>query len=136
MYALTVNPCYLNAHHFSVNMYTQNVSIMLKRVHHTHNIARFTFSEPTYYMESSRNCLITKHLIVTCMFCLFQTHLFFSNPELNRDTPTWFFDNMPREDAESILTCGRKFGNVLMRPSSTFHTTQKYVISMRREVAG
>lgn len=38
--------------------------------------------------------------------------------------------------AEQILTMGRKFGNVLIRTSTSFQTSGKYVISMRREVAG
>ncbi len=49
---------------------------------------------------------------------------------------SWFFEGCSREAAESILTIGKKYGNVLMRESVTFRSTQSYVISMRREVAG
>ena len=49
---------------------------------------------------------------------------------------SWFYESCSRDEAENILTVGRKFGNVLMRPSSTFAQTGKYVISMRREVSG
>ena len=53
-----------------------------------------------------------------------------------RSFSSWFYESCSRDEAENILTVGRKFGNVLMRPSSTFAQTGKYVISMRREVSG
>jgi len=63
-------------------------------------------------------------------------HLFYLDSERNRDYPTWFFSDCSRDDAESVLTVGRQHGNVIMRTSATFNQTGKYVISMRREIAG
>ena len=70
------------------------------------------------------------------LYLYLQIHLFSNNPELNRDVPSWFYDNCSRAQAEKVLILGAHFGNVLMRPSSTFQRTQKYVISMRRVVPG
>ncbi|ELU01075.1 hypothetical protein CAPTEDRAFT_224092 [Capitella teleta] len=64
-----------------------------------------------------------------------QGHLFYKN-DRGRDSPSWFFEECSRDQAEGMLTVGRKYGNVLMRPSSTHKDTGKYVISMRREVSG
>ncbi|KAI0226025.1 hypothetical protein LSAT2_023273 [Lamellibrachia satsuma] len=65
-----------------------------------------------------------------------EIHLFYRDSTRNRDVPSWFFDGCDRTQAECLLTSNRKFGNVLMRPSTTFPDSHKYVISMRRDVSG
>lgn len=65
-----------------------------------------------------------------------ETHMFYRDSARNRDIPSWFFDRCDRSQAECLLTSNRKFGNVLMRPSTTFPNNHKYVISMRRDVSG
>lgn len=42
---------------------------------------------------------------------------------------SWFFENCSRQQAETILTIGKEFGNTLMRMSSTHKDHGSYVIS-------
>ncbi|KAK2164867.1 hypothetical protein LSH36_58g19046 [Paralvinella palmiformis] len=67
-----------------------------------------------------------------------ECHVFHLDPSMNRDNPSWFFElgDDSRQVAEQILTMGRRYGNTLMRTSTSFERSGKYVISMRREVAG
>ena len=67
-----------------------------------------------------------------------QTHMFYTDPSKNYNQPSWFFElgDDSRQVAEQILTMGRRYGNTLMRTSTSFERSGKYVISMRREVAG
>ncbi|KAJ8303907.1 hypothetical protein KUTeg_017490 [Tegillarca granosa] len=44
-------------------------------------------------------------------------------------TPSWFFENCSRQQAETILTIGKDYGNTLMRMSSTHKDHGSYVIS-------
>ncbi|XP_013394894.1 uncharacterized protein LOC106162226 isoform X2 [Lingula anatina] len=60
-------------------------------------------------------------------------HKFFIQEEMNDEIPSWFFPNCSREKAEQLLDSGKRYGNCLMRESTSHRQTGSYVISYRKD---
>lgn len=55
-------------------------------------------------------------------------HIYYKNPKENLKKPPWFID-CSRNDAEDILKIYQQYGNVLIRPNSSFPKNGSYALS-------
>ncbi|XP_062604949.1 serine/arginine repetitive matrix protein 1-like isoform X2 [Saccostrea cucullata] len=56
-------------------------------------------------------------------------HKFTNDPKMDDEVPSWFYPNCTRDFAEKVLVNGGRYGNTLMRESSSQKTSGSYVIS-------
>ncbi|XP_064619375.1 uncharacterized protein LOC135482855 [Lineus longissimus] len=63
----------------------------------------------------------------------FMFHRFYTNKGNCHNVPSWFFENCTRDSAEMILTLGKRYGNTMMRESTTYRQSGSYVIDTREE---